>query len=75
MKTEKLENIEDGGSFEVEKDPGLFFLGCCDCNLTHIVIIQNKRSTVKFTFYRDERRTGQRRRRQREKEIDARNKN
>ena len=61
-----VKRLESGEPLIVPKNDGWFTLGCCDCNLTHRVDFKVTRSDVVFQFYRDERRTAQRRRREKE---------
>lgn len=43
-----------------------FFLECCDCGLVHKVFIRVVDKEAQMEFYRDNRRTSQRKRRKRE---------
>ena len=57
----------DGDTVMVDKGDLMNF-SCCDCGLVHWIVLLNQQKTISATFFRDARRTGQRRRRLREKE-------
>ena len=53
--------IKNGMPFDVYKSQCLNF-ACCDCGLVHNVQFKNKRMSTEITMFRDNRRTGQKRR-------------
>lgn len=58
--------LGEGDSLLIGKHKSYFYLGCCDCELTHRIDVAMTSKGTKLTFFRDEKRTAQRRRRQRE---------
>lgn len=66
MKRPPPQVLNDGDSIVFTDSLGYFYLGCCDCNLTHKVNAKITKDGMELQIYRDSRRTAQRRRRKRE---------
>lgn len=60
--------VADGDILSV-KSRQFFYLTCCDCSLTHRIDVRVIGKEVRLGIRRDERRTSQKRRRQRERKI------
>lgn len=60
--------LEDGHSLAVDSG-AIFYLVCCDCDLTHAIKVRVVSKEARLEFSRDQRRTSQRRRRAREKNL------
>ena len=62
----KYIQLNNGDTIRVPKNSYMNFQ-CCDCGLVHQVILRNHRNTIDVVMVRDNRRTGQVRRRERER--------
>ena len=60
-------HLKVGDGIEIPKGRTVFFFACCDCGLVHQIRSEATRPVILY-FVRDERRTGQRRRRRKEAE-------
>ena len=56
-------NNKDGLSFLKNKKPSVVYVACCSCGLVHRWTLKNRNKDILLTIERDNRRTGQRRRR------------
>ncbi len=65
----KVRILNDGDSIPISKEEPYFFLGCCDCELCHRVDVKWESGKALLYFTIDERRTSQRRRRNKEKRL------
>ena len=60
--SKKYITLNNGDSFEIERG-GVINMGCCDCGLVHNILVAIKgNNNVRLTIFRDNRRTGQKRR-------------
>lgn len=64
----KYPQLKDGEAVRFDPDRVKLYFACCDCGLVHRINVTRHRKTRNLTmrWYREERRTGQRRRRRRE---------
>lgn len=60
--------LNDGDSVLLEKHTKVWYMGCCDCELTHRIDVKATAGGYLLTFNRDDRRTSQRRRRRKARE-------
>jgi len=58
--------LKCGDSLELHVEVDHFFLQCCDCMLVHRVNYTIEKNVCTLLFYRDNRRTSQRKRRAKE---------
>ena len=59
----KYIKLKSGDSFELEKSGSVINMCCCDCGLVHnIIVTTQKKNKIKLMLFRDNRRTGQKRR-------------
>ena len=56
------QQLNAGDGLVIDKLQDTIYFGCCDCHLVHKFVFKKKKNEMIMYVYRDNRRTGQRRR-------------
>ena len=65
----KTQILKEGDGLLLTKNTEYMYLACCDCELTHKIDVKITPKGMVLYFHKDDRRTGQRRRRKRERTV------